>query len=145
MGFNHADLGGRLGEHWNLPPRLSAALRWWPMPESADDADRPLVVCVSAASAAADVFSSNIAGAAVARHRDRSQQWFGLTPVESNEILGRIQSDATSILDLFELPLGQVIDTAEILAAALEEMERLALAAETDRDERGSDSEKAAS
>lgn len=45
FGYDHAEVGAYLGESWNLPPRLVAAIRWHHNPDGADPHD-PIVDCV---------------------------------------------------------------------------------------------------
>ena len=130
IGFNHAELGGRLGELWNLPPQLTAALRWFPTPDLADESSRALVACVSAGSAAADVFICETPGLAVLRYRDRCQQWFKMSPDESDGQLASIQTAATSMRGLLNLPEAESADISEILSQANEVLEELSFEAE---------------
>ncbi len=132
LGVNHAQLGGALGEHWELPRGLTAALQLFPTPELADEAFRPMVSCVSLGSAAADVFTREDRTHAVLHYRDRGYQLFNSAPSESDQMLPRIQSEAAGMQALLNLAGDEVINIGEILSQANEALVALSSEAETE-------------
>ncbi len=130
LGFNHAELGGRLGEKWNLPPQLIACLRWFPAPMGAEERLQPLVHCVAAASAAADLFLGAEPAGVLVRYRDECLRAFSIGVVESDQLLGRIEQESAGMRTLLELPEPETLSMSEILHRANTALEELSLEAE---------------
>lgn len=129
LGFSHADLGGALGEKWNLPPQLVAALRYYTSPELAPAEYRQLVSCITTGALAADVLTSKTPAEPLNAYRTACDRWFDLTAEESDELIRRIIDEARPMQALLNLPASR-LSPGEILAQANEALEIISFEAE---------------
>ncbi len=131
LGFDHASLGGALGERWNLPPVLTAGLRCASVPEFAPAEFRELVQCVAAGASAADfLVATKPALNALASFQERCKAWFGLDSEGAEDMLRLVAEDAAPMRQLMDLPEGRTISVGQLLSQANEVLQDLTMEAE---------------
>ncbi len=131
LGFDHAALGGALGEKWNLPPVLTACMRYATAPDMAPAEFRKLVFCVSAGAFAAEfLVATEPSPARLFALQDRCAAWFGLNSEATEEVLRDVAADAAPMRELLDLPEGRSISVGELLAQANEVLQQLSFEAD---------------
>lgn len=119
VGFNHCQVGARLGEKWRLPDEIVAAIKYHHAPDSAT-AHQEFVRCVALGVHAAATLSVSNPGPALARLRSLASRWFGLDDDQTDSLLAQISEDAKDIARLFRVKTGEAPDINQILAQAEE-------------------------
>lgn len=96
LGFDHAQLGGALAEHWGLPDILCACLRFHHDPLMAPEAFRLPVLLVHLANTGAHLAELD------------SRDWHDAPPVDP-DIWSRVRAGPETLLDLVEKAQHQVL------------------------------------
>lgn len=119
MGYDHAEVGGRLAERWRLPNPIRDAIYCHHSGEGlgADDV-LPRIVNMSADIASTIALPNP--GGAMCLLKDRASEWFGLSEAELTEMVRGIAGDARELRLLFDLQADDRIDVNWILAEAQE-------------------------
>ena len=136
LGFDHAGIGGKLAEHWGLPPALAEAVRRHhaaPAGLAAAHADGrlgpaayPLARVAVLASAAGDHFCGNAPGPSLERLRAAAGTLFGLSGEALTKFLGRVRDRADEAAGLLDVDLSDVGTPASLIAAANEHLAEIA-------------------
>ena len=143
LGLDHAEVGARLAEQWNLPPLLGFAVRQHHALLDVGDADPDAAAgdadargpaefvarCVAVGNLVAEVFirSAAVSGEALKRLQERADVWFGLSGEDCEPLLVQIHEVTQEMQRLFELPAGNLGDAGEILQAANEALLKLSM------------------
>lgn len=96
LGFDHAELGGALAEHWGLPEVLCACLHYHHAPLDAPEAFREPVAYVHLANTAAHLAELD------------SRDWHDAPPLKS-EIMTQMGVEPELLLELIDLAQYQVL------------------------------------
>ena len=126
LGVDHAEVGGKLAEQWNLPKNMAASIGGHIDPDSVEDCDTQLIKCVALGEKIADVFL-NESDKLVRSLSECASQWFGMSDEEVMELLGSIHDRACEVKKLFDLPVGQMDAPDEILERANEALINLSM------------------
>ncbi|MBI1337872.1 MAG: HDOD domain-containing protein [Phycisphaera sp.] len=124
---DHAEVGGKLAEHWNLPPLLVAPVRWHETPDEGPEDLQPLVRCVALGNRVADVFMDINAGESLNEYYTLAKEWFGIDKDKAEPLLSTIHKSTVEMRKLFDLPTGPLENPDEILARANEALLNLSL------------------
>ncbi len=124
---DHAQIGGALAEHWNLPQILLAPIRYHESPDEAPEEVQQLVRCVALGSYAADIFTSEAPGEALDRYYRRADEWFHLPQDKAEPLLTGIHKNTVEMKRLFDLPTGELGNADSILARANEALLQLSI------------------
>ncbi len=119
FGFNHSEVGARLGEKWRLPPEMVLAIQFHHAPEAAPS-HHGFVRCVALGVHAAAALTIAKPAATLARLRSLASKWFDLTDDRTDGLLSQISEDARDIARLFRVQTGERPDINQILAQAEE-------------------------
>lgn len=126
LGTDHALIGEQLAEGWNLPPNVSASLRYILAPDEAPDDQREMVRVVAAADSVADLFGEAPA-AALQRYRRQCDEWFSVAEAESELAVRATDETVTSMSELLDVSTEDIPSTASILSRANEALTRINL------------------
>jgi len=132
--LDHTEVGARLAEDWNLPAPLVAAIRHHEEPTTAPEAHAAIVRFVALGARAADIFTDEQPEHSLHAFRELAGEWFDVSEGEADALLSSTQESANEIRDLFELPVGEMEDSATILARANEALVSLSMVQQTEAD-----------
>ena len=126
LGINHALIGEQLADHWNLPPGVSAAIRYLSEPDAAAEAQRDMVRVIATADSVADLFGEAPA-AALQRYRRQCDEWFSMTGAETELVVGATDETVGSMSRLLDVSTDEIPSVASILSRANEALTRINL------------------
>ena len=132
LGTDHARIGGRLCKRWGLPDILSVPVRYHHTPTDLKEASQRVFELTRILNLAALVGQMyNIAGKRSSIEAlDRfGETYFGLTPADVEDILGRIAGAVNDAAEQFDIEIGRQLNYEEILEQANSELVNLTLAA----------------
>jgi len=116
LGFNHAEVGAKLGERWNLPEQLVAPIRHHHSRNSPFGGQSPLVSAVILAFRISNLVSSRDRKPVLDMVSAMSLMIFNLTPADERQILTATAEDARELSRLLEVQVGPLPDIELLLA-----------------------------
>ncbi len=115
LGFNHAEVGAKLGERWNLPEQIVDPIRQHHTRNSPFGRQSPLVNAVILAFRISNLVSARDRKPVLDMVSAMSQMIFNLTPEEERKILVATTEDARELSELFELHVGTLPDIEQLV------------------------------
>ena len=125
--LQHPDVGAMIAERWRLPEALIMPIKYHERPTAAPAICRDLVRCVAIGNVVADILIQDDRAYWLTQFYQRSNQWFGLTPTQADEIIETVTKNARDVARLFEIPMGATPKTDDILELASERLAAIAL------------------
>ena len=116
LGFNHAEVGAKLGERWNLPEQIVDPIRQHHTRSSPFGNQSALVNAVMLAFRISNLVSAKESKPVLDMVSAMSQMIFHLAPEQERAILIETTKDARELADLFELQVGDLPDVKAMFA-----------------------------
>jgi len=128
--IDHAAVGGKMAEHWSLPPLLAMPIACHHCPEEAPDEVVEVAEVVYAARQVAEVFLGEQTTAAALKARDVVEELFGMNGERLNGLLKAVSESVHQTATLFQVEIGAPVDNEAILTQAQDALVELALGAQ---------------
>jgi diguanylate cyclase (GGDEF)-like protein len=126
--LTHADVGGIMAEHWNLPPLLAIPITHHHGPAEVKDASlRRMTEVIHLAGRCADLFVDEDAATGLSLVRQICQDTFRINQKECDAMLDQIGRRTQEIAPLFEISLNNANSFESILERANEALVALTL------------------
>lgn len=125
LGLQHPDLGAMLAQRWKLPDELVMPIKYHERPTAAPSSHSGIVRAVGLGNVAADLLTSDEPAPLLRKFYERAEQWFGLTPMQADEVLEAITTQAREMARLLSVPGGEKIDAASVLATAKAQLSKI--------------------
>ncbi len=122
LGFNHAEVGAKLGERWNLPEQLVAPIRQHHERNSPFGGQSPLVSAVILAFRISNIVSSRDRKPVLDMVSAMSLMIFNLTPDDERQILIATDEDARELAKLLEVQVGTLPDIESLLVDTTDDL-----------------------
>lgn len=103
---HHAEIGAMLAQRWRLPDALVMPVRYHERPTAAPQGHHLVVRLIAVGNLAHDVVTNADPVSALRKFGERCEQWFGLRPSESDEILRRLSAATRELAELFNVDTG---------------------------------------
>ncbi len=116
LGFNHAEVGAKLGERWNLPEQIVEPIRQHHTRNSPFGRQSPLVNAVILAFRISNLVSTRDRKPVLDMVSAMSQMIFNLTPEDERKILIATTEDARELSKLFDIHVGALPDIESLVA-----------------------------
>jgi two-component system cell cycle response regulator len=116
--IDHAQLGSRLANEWNMPAQIVQAIHFHHNAEAAPAKWRPLARTIQLATDAAAVTSERHVERSVEHFKARANEWFNLSAPAVEELLKTMAERASEMADLFDVDFGSPADIDQILMRA---------------------------
>ncbi len=116
--IQHAEIGAMLAQRWRLPESLVMPVRYHERPTAAPQGHHLVVRLVAVGGLAHDALTDADPLPALRKFSERCEQWFGLKPSESDEILRKIGAATRELANIFSVDAGPLSSPDAILAAA---------------------------
>jgi len=129
LGADHAEVGGRLGERWRLPPAFLECVRYHHSPLAAGPANATMVRAVHLGSVLASVLSHPEPKPKLGALIVRGREWFSLDNDVSRALVEETAKGAKELSKLLEMSTGQPPDLGHILSEAHEQLAQVQEAA----------------
>ncbi len=126
LGVDHAEVGRKLAEQWNLPINMTQAIGGHIDPDGQGNQNAMLLKCVALGEKIADVFL-NDNDHLVQSLAESAQRWFGMSDEQVMDLLNSIHENACQVKKLFDLPIDKMDPPDEILERANESLIRLSM------------------
>jgi len=114
----HAEIGAMLAQRWRLPDSLVMPVRYHERPTAAPQGHHLVVRLIAVGNLAHDVVTDPDPVAALRKFGERCEQWFGLKPAESDEVLRRLSAATRELASLFSVDTGTLPSADAIIEAA---------------------------
>ena len=131
LGVTHEDVGVALVDAWNLPPQLSACMRFHDDPDAAPEEWRDLVRLVSVGDAVAALCAGDDPGGALLTYRGRAAS-FDISDEAADGLLGEVEANVAVMEGLFDLHGSMGGSASDLLARANDALAMLSLQASQD-------------
>jgi diguanylate cyclase (GGDEF)-like protein len=115
LGFNHAEVGAKLGEKWNLPEQIVGPIRQHHSRNSPLGKQSPLVNAVILAFRISNLVSANDRKPVLDMVSAMSLTIFHLTPEDERKILLATTEDARELSELLDVHVGDLPDLESLL------------------------------
>ena len=125
--LQHPDVGAMLAERWSLPGALVMPVKYHERPTAAPLQCRDVVRAVALGNLVTDVQVQEDQSFFLSEFYQRANQWFSLTPTQADEILETVTSHAQEVARMFEVDLGALPRTDEILELASDRLATIAM------------------
>lgn len=116
--IQHAEIGAMLAQRWRLPESLVMPVRYHERPTAAPQGHHLVVRLVAVGGLAHDALTDADPVPALRKFAERCEQWFGLKPPESDEVLKKLGAATRELASIFNVDAGPVSNPEAILAAA---------------------------
>lgn len=125
--LQHSDVGAMLGERWKLPAAILMPIKYHERPTAAPILCRPIVRAVALGNLIADILIQRDRAYWLTQYYQRANEWFSLSAMQADEILGTVTHNARDVAALFEVDMGPTPNASEILEIAGERLATIAL------------------
>lgn len=125
--LQHPDIGAMLAERWRLPTTLVTPIKYHERPTAAPMQCRDAVRAVALGGVIADVVMRKERAYWMTQCYQRANQWFSLSPTQTDEIIERVLTNAHDMARLFAIDLGTNTSAGDIVEIASERLAGIAL------------------
>lgn len=116
--LDHAQVGGFLAEHWQLPPLLVNPIAQHHAVEETDPQLKPLVEVVHVACLIGEVFANAQPAGYIVEVREQLKARFGMAPDAVESLMTEIGASTREAAKLFEVNIGQQRSYQDVLDEA---------------------------
>ena len=132
--FDHAQIGAELMRHWSLPEslRIATKLQHASLDEIKQHAQQPdfsLIRAIAVAAAAGEYFCTQHKGQALARLRELTTEFYGLSEEKLQDLLQSVKLRIDQTGDLFSVNTNDISDPSDLMAQASEQLAQIAMQA----------------
>jgi len=117
LGFDHAEVGAKLAEGWQMPEMIVAAIAAHHDPPETGE-HQSMVRTVALGAIAAQTVTAPFPGPPLADLKTKAKAWFGLEENQVHDLVDAITQSSKEIAKLLGQQIGELPDPQEILAAA---------------------------
>ncbi len=134
FGFDHAEIGGKLMEKWNLPDEVvtSSSVHHKSFEEVQEmEYDSPemknMVQAAMISSALGDYFCTNRKGESIELLKVLSSEYYSYSKEELNDLIEEVRNRVDQAAELFSVDVSEIGDPGDMMAEANEQLAFLAM------------------